>query len=168
MGTNKLLSKPAEQRQGEPVACASIYVEQLDGHLVATVRRFDARMLPVGRLVNVYKYPADSGEVERLRAEVEQFKVANAQLSKANVDRRGRLAERDALLRHLYDHNELSLGDDQLILASLSASAEPSAPVERDERAAFDAWTARQGRVVGYLGWREDFAIWQAALDRKS
>lgn len=49
------------------------------------------------------------------------------------------------------------------------ALVEPSAPVECDERAEFDAWTVRQGRVVGYLGWREDFAIWQAraALESK-
>lgn len=46
---------------------------------------------------------------------------------------------------------------------------EPSAPAELDERAEFDAWTVRKGRVVGYLGWREDFVIWQAraALELK-
>lgn len=46
---------------------------------------------------------------------------------------------------------------------------QPSAPIERDERADFDAWCVKYGRVVGYCGWREDFAIWQAraALERK-
>jgi hypothetical protein len=45
-----------------------------------------------------------------------------------------------------------------------------SEPVEIDERAEFDAWCVKHGRVVGYCGWREDFAIWQAraALERKS
>lgn len=38
----------------------------------------------------------------------------------------------------------------------------PPTPVEVDERAEFDAWTVRKGRVVGYSGWREDFEIWQA------
>lgn len=49
------------------------------------------------------------------------------------------------------------------------ACEELTAPVERDERADFDAWTVRKGRVVGYCGWREDFAVWQAraALERK-
>jgi len=52
---------------------------------------------------------------------------------------------------------------------ALCASAEPSVQVELDERAEFDAWTVRKGRVVGYCGWREDFVIWQAraALERK-
>lgn len=43
--------------------------------------------------------------------------------------------------------------------ADISAPA-PVAVV--DERAEFDAWTVRKGRVIGYHGWREDFVIWQA------
>ena len=31
-----------------------------------------------------------------------------------------------------------------------------------DERAAFDAWAVKHGRVVGYNGWRNDFEVWQA------
>lgn len=41
---------------------------------------------------------------------------------------RNQLAEAHALLRDLYDNNELSLGDDQRILAALPASAEPKGP----------------------------------------
>lgn len=40
----------------------------------------------------------------------------------------------------------------------------PPAPVAvvPDERAAFDAWAVKHGRVVGYNGWRNDFEVWQA------
>jgi len=31
-----------------------------------------------------------------------------------------------------------------------------------DERAAFDAWAVKHGRVVGYSGWRNDFEVWKA------
>lgn len=59
-----------------------------------------------------------------------QRRIKNAELAlKAQTQNRdtlrAQLSERNVLLRHLYDHNELSLGDDQLILAALSASAEP-------------------------------------------
>lgn len=54
---------------------------------------------------------ADPAEVERLRAQLEQFKIANARLSMSNVDRRNQneelraqLAERDALLDRVVDH----------------------------------------------------------------
>ena len=67
-------------------------------------------------------------EVERLRGAVNEWETKwQREAAQAGL-LRAQLAERDALLRHLYDHNELSLGDDQLILAALSASAEPSAP----------------------------------------
>lgn len=78
---------------------------------------------------------ADPGKVERLRDALDECDGDRWKLRTERDTLRAQLAERGALLRHLYDHNELSLGDDQLILAALSASAEPSAPVERDERA---------------------------------
>ena len=165
---------PAEQHQGEPVACASIYVEQLYGQLVATVRRFDARMLPIGCLVNVYKYPADPGEVERLTRKCQNADLAlkvqtqncdslrkqNARLliniSEMNDEaklREAQLAERDALLARVVNSGALSSEQHEELegdccaavdvvhqikrqafrehldkCATLSASAEPSAP----------------------------------------
>lgn len=58
-----------------------------------------------------------------------------------------KLAKRDALLRYLYDHNELSAGDDQRILDALSTSAEPSAKQEFREHldkcaAEVESWPA--------------------------
>lgn len=42
--------------------------------------------------------------------------------------------------------------------------AAPPAPVAVviDERAEFDAWAVKHGRVVGYNGWRNDFEVWRA------
>lgn len=42
--------------------------------------------------------------------------------------------------------------------------AAPPAPVAVviDERAEFDAWAVKHGRVIGYNGWRNDFKVWQA------
>ncbi|MFK4234234.1 Lar family restriction alleviation protein [Pseudomonas guariconensis] len=82
---------------------------------------------------------SDPGEVERLRAKMSELLDAFAE-SQVEVIRRGNmLAEQDALLREA--HEELVCRDSpvaQRIIAALSASAEPSAPVERDERAAFE------------------------------
>ena len=110
-------------------------------------------------------------ERDTLRAEVDQFKLANARLSKENVDRRNQLAEREAALdalneiatgykRDLDERDALlrdinkrhSSGVDFDLPADLAArvaavcatSAEPSAPVERDERAEFQ----REGRYI--------------------
>ncbi len=43
-----------------------------------------------------------------------------------------------------------------------SQPAPVSVSVAIDERAAFDAWAVKHGRVVGYNGWRNDFEVWQA------
>lgn len=88
----------------------------------------------VGRLKELVG-PAANDERIALRAEVERLtrKCQNADLALAAQTKqvhnlRGQLSEAHALLRHLYENNELSLGDDQRILSALSASAELSAP----------------------------------------
>lgn len=131
-------------------------------------------------------------ERDTLRAEVDQFKLANARLSKENVDRRNQLAERDAALDAL---NEIATGykrglvkadyvidhartiDEQAFALgtqnvdpglfrglgnlleqyddALSASAEPSAPVERDELKPCPFC----GCQVTFLTGREDYRI---------
>lgn len=52
--------------------------------------------------------------------------------------------------------------------AALSASAEPSAPVEIDERAAYDAWRHSDSGYVRHFD-RHEWAAWQAraAMERK-
>lgn len=117
------------------------------------------------------------GAIDALRAQLAALRELKLpeflKLSDEMRAAHAQLAERDALLRECVANKEgLHYEMDLLakINTALSARAEPSAPVEIDERAAFDAWTVRKGRVVGYCGWREDFAIWQAraALERKS
>ncbi|MDD1981154.1 hypothetical protein [Pseudomonas asiatica] len=79
---------------------------------------------------------ADPGEVERLRADLG---TANAAMFSACEKLRAQLAEQDVLLREAY--RKLPLSESILIRrisAALSASAEPSAPVEIDERADFE------------------------------
>jgi hypothetical protein len=34
---------------------------------------------------------------------------------------------------------------------------------ENEIRKQFDQWCVKTGRVLGYMGWREDFEIWQAS-----
>lgn len=53
---------------------------------------------------------------------------------------RAQLAERDALLRDLEGKTILSWPDKRRISDAISDSTEPSAPVERDERADFESW----------------------------
>lgn len=100
-------------------------------------------------------YPhADPGEVERLRDELEivknnDLKWRGLREQEAEIENlRTQLAERDALLREALPAVEYesgrgdAAGTSYLQLAdkikSLSASAEPSAPVEIDERADFE------------------------------
>ncbi|WP_350403424.1 hypothetical protein ABCR88_21010 [Pseudomonas sp. W17] len=96
------------------------------------------------------------------------------------------LAERDALLTEVIGDVHFVIASDvrQRIEAALCASAVPSAPVERDERAEFEAW-ARTGidpLVDGDFRWvdstqayywastRSMWASWQAraALDKST
>ena len=78
----------------------------------------------------------DPGEVERLRAQVEQLKHIAQKNVDRNVDLSAQLAERDALLlRALPDlRNERfrteGMAELYGLASTLSASAEPSAPVE--------------------------------------
>lgn len=123
------------QHQGEPVAWLA---KTLKGGLAGTLglARSDQRLNP-----ELYEGPfpvfrhADPGEVERLRTELaasREVGVSDQQTIQNLVSERdtlrAQLTEAHALLRHLYDNNELSLGDDQRILTALSASAEPSEP----------------------------------------
>ena len=162
-----LYTHPAPFQQGEPVA---FYREFVDGREYCE-KPFTNDWTPL------YTHAAAAGEVEQgyhnsvveglvsrqnelreerdtLRAEVDQFKLANARLSKENVDRRNQLAEREAALDAL---NEIATGykrdldeRDALLrdinkrhssgvdfdlpadlaarVTALSASAEPSAP----------------------------------------
>lgn len=123
------------EHQGEPVA----YIEAADLRDIAcgspwggTVWGRQSRE-PYPPRVPVYTH-ADPGEAERLTR-----KAANADLALAAQTRqvhslRAQLAERDALLREvlvgLWPSTPLAIK----INAALSASAEPSAPVEIDER----------------------------------
>lgn len=122
-------------------------------------------------------------EVEELRAEVKRLDLMGAQ-SDYNYDQRRAqfdrvLAERDALLRDIRQSCELSKVRDAQIDALLSTSAEPSVPVERDERADFIAWAERKNLRTRLDGVVTTFAdqltdeAWQgwqarAALERKS
>jgi len=123
---------PAEQHQGEPVAWrvgSQIFQQE---HLAKIHSGGVSK--PVEPL-----YPhADPAEVERLRTEL-ALKVQTQ-----NCDTlRAKLAKWDLLLRGIADHcNGCVMPTEQLLRewgssidAALSASAEPTAPVERDERA---------------------------------
>ena len=115
-----LYTHPAPFQQGEPVA---FYREFVDGREYCE-KPFTNDWTPL------YTHAAAAGEVEQgyhnsvveglvsrqnelreerdtLRAEVDQFKLANARLSKENVDRRNQLAEREAALDAL---NEIATG----------------------------------------------------------
>ncbi|WP_236197934.1 hypothetical protein [Pseudomonas putida] len=108
-------------------------------------------------------------------------------------EQRAQLAERDALLRECFKAL-LKAGHSkplrERIKSALSASAEPSAPVERDERAAFERFcvdsfnrccnpttpmkmewmlAARRGEKYSATGWSKMWEAWKAraALERK-
>ncbi|URD44511.1 Lar family restriction alleviation protein [Pseudomonas sp. BYT-5] len=188
-------AKPAGQHQGDAIG--------------TLVRDYNERIVftPIGDPhiiddMKVYAH-ADPREVERLRAEIEEWnRIFDMQEGKIDAIR-AQLVERDALLREA--HEELVCRDSpvaQRIIAALSASAEPSAPkcetcsdqgivgnilnaetcmdctpsapVERDERAAFEKGyhkdaLHRDGDEYSRMAVQMAWEGWQAraALERK-
>lgn len=132
---------------------------------------------------------SDAGEVERMRAELAESENLRDQaivesvnnldlatnLDKENERLRAKLAEQDSLLRTAF--KDLPYGNSYLMIErALSSSAEPSAPVERDERAEFESWMLNTAKIA--LGSsdpypagleRDYWRVWQAraALERK-
>lgn len=98
---------PVAQHQGEPVARVEIGADR-NAALTITDENWLRSLKDHGahQLVPLY---ANAGEVERLRSEVEQFKLANARLSKENVDRRAQLDDRDVLVKWWKDHLSVHL-----------------------------------------------------------
>lgn len=174
-----LLAQPAAQHQGEPVALPGRRTEDyfFSEKLRDKAEGWNAYHDEIAKLGPLYTHAVTAaGEVEQgyhnsvveglvsrqnelreerdtLRAEVDQFKLANARLSKENVERRNQLAERDALLRDINKRHSSGVDFDlpadlaARVAAVCATSAEPSAPVERDDPC---TWTDRQ--VLDFLG----------------
>ncbi len=141
---------PAEQHQAKPVAYRW---EQLGGK-----GYMYGDELPVGVFTPWQElYVAtDAGEVERLRDELEivknnDLKWRGLREQEAEIENlRTQLAERDALLREIRRKPGLFSGDFILRLDEiLSANAEPSAPVECDERALIELALSEYGKATG-------------------
>lgn len=126
---------------------------------------------------------ADAGEVERLRAELVEWKKrcqynANTahDVGHERDTLRAQLAERDALLHEAREEladwaetygNVLSADTDLVIEkidAALSASAEPSAPVERDEQELFESVFPMPSSTTKFKGGyaATEFNAWDA------
>ncbi|UXZ44532.1 hypothetical protein [Pseudomonas soli] len=147
---SEILSQPADQHHDEPVAWLRRCLKgeragciEQGGPGEANNPEYWSPAFPV------YERP-DPGEVERLREGISKhWKVVCDQ--RAELDTlRAHLAERDALLSEIRG-DITSRGwnggcsiPSRIDLALLSASAEPSAPVERDERAEFEACIRRE------------------------
>ncbi len=157
---SEILAKPAQQRQGEPVAYAvftdngniRIWSTNCAAVAIKVMREEGKQVVPL----YAHSAPSATGEVERLRTELdlrtqerEKFlgwcRDARAESTKL----RAQLAERDALLREvlvgLWPSTPLAIK----INAALSASAEPSAPVEIDERALIELALSEYGKATG-------------------
>jgi hypothetical protein len=96
-------------------------------------------------------------------AEVERTGTPGSVIREMNdelVDLRARMAERDALIQKAAAHVRPTCHDLYAeLMQALSASAEPSAPAEQDERADFEAWHAsvwpEGGIMVGrWMAWQ--------------
>ncbi|QBF27195.1 hypothetical protein EXN22_16395 [Pseudomonas tructae] len=144
--------QPAVQHQGEPVHMVrthgSCSWEEASGESLV-VFAADPGEYEVRKL---YAH-ADPGEVERLRAALVETEnrleaqrqhntqrhvelgMESMQVIGENTALRAKLAERDALLRKVRGYVVSQECITAEIDVALSASAEPSAPVERDERA---------------------------------
>lgn len=132
------MSKETEQHQGEPVAWMDPRSPQMHATISNEVKQHNIKFggAPASA-VNGYTIPlythADPGEVERLRETIRYFEAADK-------DSQKHVANMEALLEDLKGKTILSWSDKHRIDAALSASAELSALVERDERAAFEKW----------------------------
>lgn len=129
---NAILEQPAEQHQGEPVALPERKAITAYGltALDSEAEGWNACLDEIAKLGPLYTH-ADPGEVERLRAELAEWKKRcqyNADtahdVARERDTLRAQLAERDALLRDLEGKTVLSWHDKRRISAALSASAE--------------------------------------------
>ncbi|MFA7892945.1 hypothetical protein [Pseudomonas putida] len=117
-----------------------------------------------------------TAEVERLRANAGQHKLEmDAACGELEI-LRAQLAEAQALLREIHDGALSGFARYSKIEEFLSASAEPSARVEIDERAEFDAWFKDHSKdwpfpseSIKCIARENDWIVWQAraALERK-
>lgn len=132
----------AEQNQGEPVALPERKITNgLNWNASLVAESWNACIDELAKLGPLYTH-GDPAEVERLRAQVNDWTGKWEKAIKAGAALESKLAERDALLRgaaHLADRlHKSSLGMRRQALAELlsflsdaSASAEPSAPPDR-------------------------------------
>ncbi|WP_158216138.1 Lar family restriction alleviation protein [Pseudomonas sp. DrBHI1] len=140
-----LYTHPAPADQQEPVARLRCYQSAI-GPKVEVIK-FTEQAFKPGRELDVYTH-ADPGEVERLQLEIEKLRLSLTLNDDAliqdgfvrieNRALRSRIDEQNELLREIKnarDWNGSYRALEKRIDAALSASAEPSAPAERDERA---------------------------------
>ncbi|QNJ57369.1 hypothetical protein Dolphis_63 [Pseudomonas phage Dolphis] len=165
--------KPAEQHQGEPVAWR--FQTHAGGrwyltHFEANARAYEGNGEGGSVQALAPIIPADPGEVERLRAE--RRRMDGALVACAN-ERDALRAQLNELLTAIDRHREalkplgLPLGD-RLEEAALSASAEPSPPVERDELTRMvDAAMREMSNIHPPLGRSDCARLIRAALERK-
>lgn len=166
--------RDAAQHRGEPVVLPKRMPEGRKlpkGYAEA----WNACLTEVEKLCPLYTH-ADAGEVEQLAILLRQTQVKHSQ---ERDTLRAQLAERDALLREAIT---VCRTNDLHITAGhfedkLSASAETSAPVERDERAEFENTSEPDGANLDRNSYddyvnpyvQSSWEGWQAraALERK-
>lgn len=134
------------QLQGEPLSAKPALTLQMpdiyddrEGPWFDTAEIRELRKLPAGTKLYLHPPAESSGEVERLRAEIKLLK-SDLRIASDTVDLGFKLlAERDALLHEMLDKKHTFMPNLWARIETLlSASEEPSAPVERDERAEFE------------------------------
>lgn len=129
---SEILAKPAEQHQGDAIG--------------TLVRDYNERIVftPIGDPhiiddMKVYAH-ADPGEVERLKSTAEHFTGVSIKAAEEVSRLRAKLIELESSVREFLRIDGLSVDGSaarnkalKMLAATLSASAEQSAPVERDE-----------------------------------
>ena len=150
---------PAEQHQGEPVAYAvftdngniRIWSTNCAAVAIKVMREEGKQVVPL----YAHSAPSATAEVERLREELDAYEHGSSVEAAEADSLRKQLAEAHALLREAYedgfrdgdrchergDHFGEAMESGWLAsdaCKALSASAEPSAPAEIDERADFE------------------------------
>jgi len=149
------LRKPAEQHQGQPVAMPA----RLPTHRINS-NGWNACLDEIAKLGPLFTHPAPAVELDGPARNALEVLRRIIESKSAGVQYAAAVAACHQLK------------------AALSASAEPSAPVECDERAAFDAaydrgdfYFEEQRSEVKYKDYRrhQAWAVWQvrAALERK-
>lgn len=153
---------PAEKHRGEPVAWMDPRSPQMHATISNEVKQHNVKFggAPASA-INGYTVPlythADPGDLERCEARLHEVASLCATVEQERDTLRAQLAEAHALLRDIEltmdaQEDSVSLGYDiEMRMATIlrpSASAEPSAPVEIDERQEFEsAWSARIERL---------------------